>query len=84
MSLKAGLRTFGEDSMKAVVKEMRQLHDCNVMTPVHKWCLTPEQHKEAPAYLMFLKCKIAERSRGADVQTVKSRGRTLPRRNQRH
>ena len=29
MSLKAGLRTFGNDGVKAVEKEMRQLHDCN-------------------------------------------------------
>ena len=43
MSLKAGLCTFGDDGMK-VVKEMRQLHDRNVMTPVHKHCLTPEQN----------------------------------------
>ena len=41
--------------MKAVEKEMRQLHDRAVMIPVHKKCLTPEQHKEALAYLMFLK-----------------------------
>ena len=27
MSLKAGLRTFGDDGIKAVEKEMRQLHD---------------------------------------------------------
>ena len=43
MSLKAGLRTFGDDGMKAVEKEMCQLHDHNMMTPVHKQCLTPEQ-----------------------------------------
>ena len=40
MSLKAGLQTFGDDSMKAVEKEMRQLHDCNMMMPVQKQCLT--------------------------------------------
>ena len=55
MSLKAGLCTFGDDGMKAVEKEIRQLHDWKVMTPVHKQCLTPEQWKEALAYLMFLK-----------------------------
>ena len=57
MSLKAGLRTFGSDGMKAFEKEMRQLHDRDVMIPVHKKCLTPEQRKEALAYLMFLKRK---------------------------
>ena len=40
MSLKAGLRTFGNDGVKAVEKEMRQLHDRGIMTPVHKNCLT--------------------------------------------
>ena len=43
MSLKAGLQIFGDDGMKAVEKEMCQLHDRNVMMPVHKQCLTPEQ-----------------------------------------
>ena len=57
MSLKAGLQTFGNDGMKAVEKEMRQLHDRDVMTPVHKNCLTLEQRKEVLAYLMFLKRK---------------------------
>ena len=57
MSLKAGLQTFGDDGIKAVEKEMRQLHDRDVMKPVHKCCLTPEQQKEALAYLMFLKRK---------------------------
>ena len=64
ISLKAGLRTFGEDDMKAVEKEMHQLHDHNMMTPVHKLCLTPEQHKEALAYLMFLKRKRCGKIKG--------------------
>ena len=38
MSLKAGLHTFGDDGVKAVEKEMRQLHDRGVMAPVHKKC----------------------------------------------
>ena len=64
MSLKAGLRTFRNDGMKAVEKEMRQLHDCDVMKPVHKHCLTPEQRKEALAYLMFLKHKQCGKVKG--------------------
>ena len=35
MSLKAGLRTFGDDGMKAVERVVRQLHDRDVMKPVH-------------------------------------------------
>ena len=55
MSLRAGLQTFGNDGVKAVEKEMRQLHDRGVMIPVQKESLTFEQRKEALAYLMFLK-----------------------------
>ena len=43
---------------------MRQLHDWDVMTPVHKNCLTPEQRKEALAYLMFLKRKRCGKIKG--------------------
>ena len=64
MFLKAGLRTFGDDGIKAVEKEMRQLHDRDVMKPVHKCCLTPEQRKEALAYLMFLKRKHCGKIKG--------------------
>ena len=64
MSQKAGLRTFGDNGMKAVEKEMRQLHDRDVMKPVHKDCLTPKQQKEALAYLMFLKCKCCGKIKG--------------------
>ena len=71
--------------MKAVEKEMHQLHDCNVMMPVHKHCLMPEQQKEALAYLMFLKAQnVVERSRGTDVQTAVNRGHTLPGKSQQH
>ena len=64
MSMKAGLRTFGEDGMKAVEKDMRQLHDRDVMKPVHKNCLTTEQQREALAYLMFLKRKRCSKIKG--------------------
>ena len=64
MSLKAGLRTCGNDGMKAVEKEMRQLHDRDVMKPVHKKSLTQEQRKEALAYLMFLKHKRCGKIKG--------------------
>ena len=64
MSLKAGLRRFGDDGVKAVEKEMRQLHDRGVMAPVHKKCLTHEQRKDALAYLMFLKRKRCGKVKG--------------------
>ena len=64
MSLKAGLRTFGDNGIKAVEKEMRLLHDRDVMKPVHKRSLTPKQRKEALAYLMFLKRKRCGKIKG--------------------
>ena len=64
MSLKAGLRTFGDDGMKAVEKEMHPLHDRDMMNPIHKKCLTQEQRKEALAYLMFLKRKRCRKIKG--------------------
>ena len=64
MSLKTGLRTFGTDGVKVVEKEMKQLHDREVMIPVHKKSLTHEQRKEALAYLMFLKRKCCGKIMG--------------------
>ena len=64
MSLKAGLRTFGNDGVKAVEKEMRQLHDWGVVIPVQRESLTLEQRKEALAYLMFLKRKRCGKVKG--------------------
>ena len=43
---------------------MRQLHDRDVMKPVHKNCLTTEQRREALAYLMFLKRKRCGKIKG--------------------
>ena len=64
MSLKAGLQTFGNDGVKAVEKEMHQLHDRGVMIPVQRESLTSEQRKEALAYLMFLKRKQCGKVKG--------------------
>ena len=84
MSLKAGLQTFGNNGMKAVETKMRQLHDRDVMKPVHKHCLTPEQRKEALAYLMFLKRKRCGKIMAVVVQTAKSKGPTSRRKTQQH
>ena len=47
MSMKKGLKTFGEGGYAAVKKEMQQLHDRKVMQPVSRKDLSPEQKKEA-------------------------------------
>jgi hypothetical protein len=57
MNMRKGLKVFGEDGVAAVKKEMLQLHERKVMEPCHAADLTPEQKKEALAYLMFLKRK---------------------------
>ena len=55
MSMKKGIQMFGKDGVAAVKKEMQQLHDHKVMAAKHSSDLTPEQKKQALAYLMFLK-----------------------------
>jgi Reverse transcriptase (RNA-dependent DNA polymerase) len=57
MSMKRGLKVFGGDGMKAIGSEMQQLHDRKVMKAKCKKELTPEQRRDALAYLMFLKRK---------------------------
>lgn len=57
MSLRKGLRVFGEKGAEAVKKEMQQLHDRKVMRPRNAKSLTSAQRKEALGYLMFLKRK---------------------------
>ena len=57
MSMKQGLRMFGEEGYAAVRKEMQQLHDRKVMQPINRKDLTPAQKREALGYLMFLKKK---------------------------
>ena len=66
MSMKRGLRVFGEEGYTAVRKEMQQLHDRKVMQPIKRKDLTPAQKREALGYLMFLKKK--------QNGTVKGRG----------
>ena len=64
MSMKKGLKLFGEGGYAAVKKEMQQLHDRKVMQPVHRKHLSPKQKKEALGYLMFLKKKQCGKIKG--------------------
>ena len=57
MSMKHGIKTFGEDGVKAVTDELQQLHDRVVMKVKHKKDLWPEQRPDSLGYLMFIKCK---------------------------
>ena len=64
MSMKKGLKMFGEGGYAAVKKEMQQLHDRKVMQPISQKDLSPEQKKEALGYLMFLKKKRCGKIKG--------------------
>jgi hypothetical protein len=57
MSMKRGIKLFGDDGVKAVTEELKQLHDREVMKVKQRKDLTPEQRRDALAYLMFLKRK---------------------------
>ena len=57
MSLKKGLKIFGEQGYAVVKKEMQQLHDRKVMQPINRKDLPPSQKREVLGYLMFLKKK---------------------------
>ena len=57
MSMRKGLKVFGEPGYAAVKKEMQQLHDRKVMQPVDQKDLSQSQKKEALGYLMFLQKK---------------------------
>jgi hypothetical protein len=64
MSMKKGLKIFGEDGVQAIKKEMLQLHERKVMEPKHATELSHEQKREALAYLMFLKRKRCGKIKG--------------------
>ena len=53
ISMKKGLKLFGEGGAAAVKTEMQQLHDQHVMMPITTRELTQEQENEALGYLMF-------------------------------
>ncbi len=55
MSMKAGIKRFGDAAIDSIRKEMEQLHDRKVIKP--RKDLTRAQRAEALAYLMFLKRK---------------------------
>ena len=56
-SITAGLKKFKEKGEKGVTKELTQMHDMRVFTPVLKESLNKEERSKALASLMFLKEK---------------------------
>jgi Reverse transcriptase (RNA-dependent DNA polymerase) len=64
VSMKRGLKMFGDKGREAVEAELHQLHDRKVMEPVHAESLSPEEKKKALQYLMFLKEKRCGKIKG--------------------
>jgi Reverse transcriptase (RNA-dependent DNA polymerase)/Zinc knuckle len=56
-SMKAGLKLFGDRGTEAVLKELKQLHDRDVMEPMDSSKMSREDRYRALSYLMFLKEK---------------------------
>ena len=57
MGMKAGIKLWGKKGMGAIMKEMKQFHDRNVVRPLLPNDITHDIKKNALAYLMFLKMK---------------------------
>jgi hypothetical protein len=76
-NMKQGITKFGEEGKQAMLAELQQLYDRDIMEPVDKYDLTGDERKGALRYLMFLKekrCGMIKgrrcadgRRRGADI-----------------
>ena len=64
MSMKQGVRMFGDAGVSAVKTEVVQLHEREVIKAIQKSKLTKEQIREALGYLMFLKRKRTGKIKG--------------------
>ena len=64
MSIKRGLRIFGDDGVNAIRKEMMQLHERKVGVPVKKSNLSRQELDRVLAYHMFLKRKRCGKVKG--------------------
>jgi hypothetical protein len=63
-SMKKGIKLFGSDGVDAVLQELKQLHDRDVIQPVHAKALSSEDRRNALHYLMFLKQKRTGKIKG--------------------
>jgi hypothetical protein len=63
-SIKKGLEEFGEAGADAVIREMQQLHNREVIKPKAAHMLTQEEKRKALHYLMFLKQKRCGQIKG--------------------
>jgi len=63
-----GLKLFQHEGEEAIIKELQQMHDLEVVEGMEPSSVTPEMRKKALSYLMFLKRKNQERLRDGGVQ----------------
>jgi len=66
LNVKDGLTAYGSRGVKAIMKEIKQLHTRQALMPHNKNDMSYEERKIALRYLMFLKEKCD--------RTIKSRG----------
>ena len=64
VSMKKGLKLYGDRGEAAIEEELQQLHDRKVMEPVAADSLTYAEKKKALEYLMFLKEKRTGKIKG--------------------
>jgi len=57
VGIREGLKMFGKKGNDALLKELNQLHESNVLLPKKKEDMTYNERKKALRYLMFLKEK---------------------------
>ena len=62
--MKKGLKIFGNAGAEAVKKEMKQLHDMDVLIPVKRGDLSDDERHKVLQYLMFLKRKKSVKIKG--------------------
>lgn len=63
-SMKKGIKLYGKGAIDAVLSELSQAHDYNVMKPKSAKNMTREEKKAALEYLMFIKKKRCRRIKG--------------------
>ncbi len=83
LSLKQGLKVFGERGEAAALKEVTQLHDMSAFFPRDPKSLTREERVKALSSLIFLKEKRSKESKRARASTVRRSVSTSRRRRRR-
>ena len=62
--IKRGLELFEQEGIDAVLKELRQMHNLEVVEPLYPTTVTKEMRQRALNYLMFLKRKKSGEVKG--------------------